>query len=149
MTLRIEGMDDLLANLKRMGDLGERHGARAVRATAEKVRTDAVQAVQKGPATGRVYERGSGQNLSATHQASAPGEAPNTDTGNLAGSSRVSHDGLAADVVFQAPYAEALEFGTFRMEPRPFLNPALMKNADYFKKQLEEALDRAANEVSK
>lgn len=148
MTTSITGDAELMRNLKRLGDAGRREGSRAVRATAEKVRSDAIKSIQRGPATGRVYERSGGQNLSARHQASAPGEAPMTDTGNLAGSGKASHEGLFSDVIFTAPYAIDLEYGTFNMEPRPFLIPALEANRAFYIRQLKVALERAANGVS-
>ena len=149
MTPRIEGGDELLRNLRRFGKAGKRQGERAVRATAEKVRSDAIKAIQRGPATGRVYERGGGQNLSATHQASAPGESPTTDTGNLVSSGKADHMGLTSDVKFTAPYANALEFGTMKMEPRPFLHPAMVANRAFYIRKLEEAVSRAAREAAR
>jgi len=145
----IEGTENVIRKLRALGQAGEQEGARAVRATAEKIRTDAVRAIQQGPATGRTYERGSGQNLSASHTASAPGEAPMTDTGNLASSGRVSHEGLGADIIFQAPYAKWLEYGTMKMGERPFLVPALKSNQRYFSDQLQRAISRAADKADR
>ncbi len=60
------------------------------------------------------------------HQASAPGEAPAMDTGNLVNSIQVEMTGPAAAVVYtNVEYALYLEFGTIDMEPRPFLQPAV------------------------
>lgn len=53
---------------------------------------------------------------------SLPGEMPHLITGNLQDSVKVKAKGLEADVVVEAPYAYALEFGTSRMAPRPFIN---------------------------
>ncbi len=62
----------------------------------------------------------------APHQASAPGEAPAIDTGNLVNSIQVELTGPAAAVVYtNVEYAPYLEFGTIDMEPRPFLQPAV------------------------
>ena len=62
--------------------------------------------------------------------ASAPGQAPATDTGFLV-SSIFSEVGIdRGDVVgfvrASAPYAVHLEFGTMNMAARPFFEPALM-----------------------
>lgn len=81
-------------------------------------------AVQTGMAAGgggRIYIR-----RGRTHQASAPGQMPATDTGNLAGSMQHELDrskgvGYYYTSVEYAPY---LEYGTTRMLARPFLTPA-------------------------
>lgn len=73
-----------------------------------------------------------------THQASAPGEAPAIDTGNLANSIQVDLHGLSAVIGTNAEYAEALEFGTVRMAPRPFLAPAMAKARPHFKAGLKQ-----------
>ena len=74
-------------------------------------------------------------NLSPKHQASAPGDAPATDTGHLVNQiavDAVKESGRDAYVIVrsQAKYSNALEFGTRHIEPRPFMAPALQKNAD-------------------
>ena len=85
--------------------------------TALDVEAAAKTAIQTSPATGRVYGK---------HQASAPGEAPATDTGNLAGSiSVVPISPMTAEVQVTAEYAEVLELGGVHVEARPFLAPAV------------------------
>lgn len=64
------------------------------------------------------------------HRASAPGESPATDTGFLATAIRARETEETAttikgQVVADAKYAAALEFGTRKIKPRPFLAPAL------------------------
>lgn len=91
---------------------------RGVVAATEEVRNEAVRLIQSGPKTGRVYGR---------HQASAPGEAPASDTGRLVNSITTAFDDvkLTGTVAANTDYAEYLEYGTATMEPRPFLRPAL------------------------
>ena len=65
--------------------------------------------------------------------ASKPGDAPNTDQGTLIKSIRLEVDpsrGKAA-VGTNLPYAKALEYGSTKrkIEPRPFMRPALDKFA--------------------
>jgi len=67
------------------------------------------------------------------HYSSEPDFAPNSDTGALADSIFFNFTGhLTAEVVSVADYALALELGTSRVEARPFLGPAAMKNAPFF-----------------
>ena len=104
----------------------------AVNQAAEQTRSEMVLAIQRGPATGKVYEK---YNPRRTHQASAPGEAPMSDTGDLArhittdqqnpsSVKRLGNVGAAAGAPDGFEYADFLEFGTDDMEPRPFAWPA-------------------------
>ncbi len=71
---------------------------------------------------GEVYLRPGG----IEHRASAPGEAPAIDTGNLVNSIATELTGPASAVVFtNVEYAPYLEFGTKDIAPRPFLQPAV------------------------
>lgn len=112
--------DALVARIRQAAMRGVVRGTEAVRATA-------IRSIQTGPKTGRVYRR-----RGVEHQASAPGEAPASDTGHLVQNSgtRYEPDVLTGFVTFSAAYAAPLEFGTVNMEPRPFLRPALAANAD-------------------
>jgi len=89
------------------------------------IRNKAVAKIQAGPKTGRRYKRGS-----ITHQASAPGEAPATDTGKLASSAEfeIDEQGLWAIISFSAFYAKILEFGSRFIRPRPFLFASVDEN---------------------
>ncbi len=97
----------------------------ALAATAFAIQRDAVQSIQRGPKSGETYTHGR-----KTHTASAPGEAPASDTGNLAKSIRVKLEKARgyAEVIAHAPYAPHLEFGTSRMAARPFMGPAFHRN---------------------
>ena len=91
--------------------------ARIVAKTAIDIEAGAKTAIQSSPASGRVY---------GAHKASAPGEAPATDTGNLAGSIQsVSAGPLTWEVHVSAEYAETLELGGVHVAARPFLSPAV------------------------
>lgn len=85
-------------------------------------------AIQGPPKSGRIYKHG---NIS--HQASAPGEAPATDTGALAANSLVKRIGTCDfEVQFNQEYAAPLEFGAPRVLPRPFLRPAVEAHRKFF-----------------
>lgn len=74
------------------------------------------------PKTGRTYRR-----RGIVHQASAPGEAPASDTSILVNSRRIvlNEAAIKATLLFSAKYAAYLEHGTRHMEPRPFARRAL------------------------
>lgn len=60
------------------------------------------------------------------HRASAPGEAPATDTGALVNSGYAKRARQALwRVGFTTEYAAPLEYGTPKILPRPFLRPAV------------------------
>lgn len=71
----------------------------------------------------------------AGHRASAPGETPAVDTGNLVNSIKSelvssSDTDAWANVGTGVEYAEYLEFGTSRMESRPYMRPAYDENVE-------------------
>jgi phage gpG-like protein len=74
------------------------------------------------------------------HIASAPGESPAIDTGFLANSLQVAEEGLTAYVGTNAEYAEVLEFGGARMEPRPYFEPAFTDEAPTFEQGVKDLL---------
>ena len=89
--------------------------------TALDIQARAQMAIMNPPKSGRIYRRGN-----VVHQASAPGEAPATDTGNLVNSAYTKKLGDSDyETGFTAEYAAALEFGTAKIEPRPYLRPAV------------------------
>lgn len=114
----------LTADMKRRASL-------LVRATALNVQAHA-QASMSGSKRGRQYRR---------HQASAPGEAPAIDTGTLFNSITVEVAGeLSAAVGTNVEHGLHTEFGTSRMEPRPWLAPAMEAVAPEFEAGLKELL---------
>ncbi len=105
--------------------------------TAHAVRTAAVLAIQNPPKTGGIYTKRGKQ-----HQASAPGEAPATDTGYLANSIQVDYEpgNLSAAVTVSAEYGEVLELGGRNIAPRPYLMPALEKEKDDFEAAIRDLI---------
>jgi len=89
--------------------------------TALDIQARAQMAIMNPPKSGRIYRRGN-----VAHQASAPGEAPATDTGALVNSAYTKKLADADyETGFTVEYAAALEFGTPKIEPRPYLRPAV------------------------
>lgn len=89
-------------------------------------------AMNESPRTGRIYKKGK----TVTHQASAPGEAPAPDTGNLINSvfsgiiDRV-RGAITGRIVVNKEYAAHLEIGTAKMRPRPYIASTIKANWDY------------------
>lgn len=98
----------------------ETNAGRAVRETIFDIESRS-KALMAGAKSGEMYARPNGR----MHQASAPGEAPAIDTGNLVNSIQTQMIGASSGIVFtNAEYAPVLELGGVKMEPRPFFTPA-------------------------
>lgn len=93
---------------------------------AFRVDEEAKSSIQTGAKTGRTYKR-----RSVTHQASAPGQAPATDTGRLVSSISAMREAFLKYTVGsrerESPHGFWLEFGTSKMAARPWLTPAAEK----------------------
>lgn len=112
----------LTSNAGAIMSLLEKRGSDLVRDTAARLEAE-IKISYTGRKSGRIYKRGS-----RTHQASAPGEAPAVDAGNLSNSTQwVQESRLRAVIGTSAEYAEVLEFGGVKMLPRPFMGPAFEK----------------------
>jgi phage gpG-like protein len=131
----VSGLNETLANLKKFDQRMVDEAQKVYDDTAVRVQNVAVRSIHKGPKTGRSYGR---------HKASAPGEAPATDTGALASSiARVSGKPGAA-VGTNLEYGKHLEFGTTNIKPRPWLFPALESQRKYFETRMADIGKRAA-----
>ena len=141
VTIRLEGSEQLQRQLRRLaGDLREEAG-RTVLATAIEMRADIVQRIQRGPASGITYKK---SKPTRTHTASAPGQAPMSDTGRLANSITFDRVGnLTATVGSALNYAPWLEYGTSRMAARPFFRPAVERMRPIYIGKLEDIIRRA------
>lgn len=93
-----------------------------VRKTAFDVEAE-VKKEMRAPKSGRVYRRGS-----RSHQASAPGQAPAVDYGQLINSIQVDNvTELKSTVGTNVEYAMPLEYGSRRIAPRPVWRPVIEK----------------------
>jgi HK97 gp10 family phage protein len=61
-------------------------------------------------------------------------------TGRLKGSITHRHDAESAYIGTDVKYAPYVEFGTTKMDPRPFLRNAITNYADDYKRIIEESL---------
>jgi HK97 gp10 family phage protein len=80
---------------------------------AGEIQTEARHLISEGSVSGK------------GHVASLPGEPPNMDTRHLMNNIEAYRTGeTSAEVRSEASYAAALEFGTSKMAPRPYMKPA-------------------------
>lgn len=159
--VEIVGLNELIDQFKQFGIDGRKALGKTLDSMGQKSRTDAIKSIQREPKTGKVYEhvfrtingkvtpyklRSEQQNLSPEHRASAPGEAPATDTGRLVSSIKFTRQPNATYgfLFSRLNYAFWLEYGTVNMAERPFLRPAVRKNAAWFTEQMQKRLDQLA-----
>lgn len=103
---------------------------RWLRGVAEQMAGDIKLRFNTGPA-GRTYKRGK-----RLHVASSPGYSPNSDTGALKASIRKTPAGrLKYHIGASGRYAQYLEQGTTKMQPRPYIGPVF---ADWTGSKIED-----------
>ena len=134
--------------------------ALAIIAGAFAIQASAVENVQRGAKTGIVYDKGKG----ITHQASAPGESPASDTGNLASrllsnkAVEFTNGNLEATIgihnLSATPYARRLELGDVfgplaagvgRIQARPYMRPAYDTNIKQITKDIADATKKGTD----
>lgn len=116
--------------LKRMAARTPQQVARALYAAGQLIELDAERSITAGAVSG------------AGHVPSLPGQAPNADTHFLDSNieTRIGGPGVV-EIVSLAPYSAALEFGTSRISPRPFMKPAAERN----RRKVVELVGEAVN----
>lgn len=137
MTMTIEGLDEFKRAIAEAKQEVRAKAEKAVHRSTLRVQTAAVKRIQRGPASGEVYEK---YNPRRTHQASAPGQSPMSDTGRLASSVETYVSGLEGWVFTRVEYGAYQEFGTSRIKPRPWLLPSIEEDAPRFRAELMEIL---------
>lgn len=120
----VRGSEQLRRNLARLAGSQRRQAQRDGLEAGIRVVETHVKVALQTPGSGEVYTRGG-----ISHRASAPGQPPAIDTGTLINSIEVGEvTPMQAILGVGAEYGEYLEFGTSRMEARPFLRPAMDEN---------------------
>lgn len=142
-SFKIEGLDRIQKATQAVQQAVASEIDKAVFASAQKVVTEAKTSIANGQKTGRVYRR-----RTVTHRASAPGEAPASDTGRLV-NSITAYPAKAGEAVAVAgrgsvKYARMLEFGTTKISARPFMLPAMEKSRAWIRERLAKAVRKAA-----
>ncbi len=137
MSVTIIGLDKLNATLKALERSVGRHSKSAYIAGGKLVEGEAKRSIQER-SPGKMVVRHREGGASYRHLAAGPGEAPNTDTGRLVSSinTEIVDDGVLVGTNLQ--YGKNLEFGTKKMDARPWLIPALTKKSnDIIKLQIQ------------
>ena len=144
MTVRIEGVRDVERKLEALAKNYDRATADAAVAGAQLVRSEAIKRIQdqSGGQPGTRYRSGGG---SYTHAASAPGDAPNTDTGRLVSSVQIEITGSFVFVGSTLDYAAHLEWGTTSMQARPWLHPSKEARRADIERLFKQGVDRVSD----
>lgn len=144
--IELTGTKELQAALREFGLQADREIEAIVRGTAQNIRTHAIKSILRGTKSGVTYEK---TNPKRKHRASAAGEPPASDTGRLANAITANIEGKSAEIVAGTEYAAHLEFGTLKMEPRPFLTPAVELERHKWDARLNALVDKAARGIIK
>ena len=144
--VQIDGLDRIHKASARVREEISKELVKGLFVSAKRVEGDAKKSILNGKKSGREYTRGS-----VTHRASAPGQAPASDTGRLVNSINGDLDrgNKSATIRVAAKYGKPLEFGTSKIAARPFLFPALEKNKKWIAERLNKGLVKAIIRVSK
>ena len=126
INLKVTNLKKVLSQLNRLQKDMEVPFQEIVKGGGQLIRGEAIKSIQTGSKSGVMYQM---YNPRREHRASAPGEAPASDTGNLVSKIIVKQKSKdITSVESNADYSAYLEYGTSKMEPRPFMLPAFEKS---------------------
>ena len=123
---KVTNMKLALSQLDKLAKNMELPFQEVVKGGGQLIRTEAIKSIQTGAKSGVMYQK---YNPRREHRSSAPGQSPASDTGNLVNKIIVRQK--SSDVVSvesNANYSAFLEYGTSKMQPRPFMLPAFEKS---------------------
>ena len=126
ITFKVSNLKKVLSQLDKLEKDMEIPFQEIVKGGGQLIRTEAIKSIQTGSKSGVLYQM---YNPRREHRASAPGQAPASDTGNLV--SKIIVKQKSADVTnveSNANYSAFLEYGTSKMEAIPFMFPAFEKS---------------------
>ena len=142
MTFKFSGVEEATKALEKVKEDLDKDMKEILLGGGQLIRGEAVRSIQQGSKSGKTYKR---YNPTRTHKASAPGEAPASDTGFLVSNIRVKEQKDIVVVSSEASYSKFLEFGTSKMLARPFLFPAFEKSkpkiAEVIFRKIKQSLD--------
>ena len=144
ISIQVKGFKKVMSSLKNLEQDLEKPFREVIVGGAQLIRGEAIKSIQSGPKSGRIYEK---YNPRRTHKASAPGQAPASDTGNLIRNIVVKQENPdLVKVESNAIYSSFLEFGTSKMLARPFLFPATERSR---KKIAQAVFNRVVKEIKR
>ena len=122
----VKNLKKVLSQLDKLENDMEVPFQEIVKGGGQLIRTEAIKSIQTGAKSGVMYQK---YNPRREHRASAPGQAPASDTGNLVSKIIVKQKTKnVVNVESNADYSAFLEYGTSKMEARPFMLPAFEKS---------------------
>ena len=143
MTFKFSGVQDATKAIEKVKEDLENNMQEVLLGGGQLIRGEAIRSIQQGAKSGKTYKR---YNPTRTHKASAPGEAPASDTGFLVSNIRVKDEKDLVQVRSEASYSKFLEYGTSKMLPRPFMFPASEKSkpkiAEILFQKIKQSLDK-------
>ena len=123
---QVKNLNKVLSQLKKLDEQMEVPFQEVVKGGGQLIRTEAIKSIQTGAKSGVIYQM---YNPRREHRASAPGQSPASDTGNLVNKIIVKQKNRnTVQVQSNANYSAYLEYGTSKMEARPFMLPAFEKS---------------------
>ena len=123
---RVTNLKKVLSQLENLNKQLEPEFQEIVKGGAQLIRGEAIKSIQTGAKSGVMYQM---YNPRREHRASAPGQAPASDTGNLVSKIIVKQKTRnITNVESNANYSAFLEYGTSKMQARPFMLPAFEKS---------------------
>lgn len=141
MRMKLQGLQEIKSALVKLPIEVRAAADKALAEAASNIADDVVRSIQTGKRTGLMY---------GSHQASAPGEPPANKTGNLANSVSTVRLGATSHFVKVAAYYSGfLESGTYKMAPRPFIEPAIERGAKMVKRLTKAAVQKAIARLAK
>ena len=144
INIKVKGLKEAKEIFKKLEEDLQQPFREVILGGAQLIRGEAIKSIQTGPKSGRVYQK---YNPRRTHTASAPGEAPASDTGNLVSQIMVRQETRDNVLVeSNALYSSFLEFGTSKMLPRPFLFPATERSRP---KIVQAVFNRVVKEINR
>ncbi|MCB1713003.1 MAG: HK97 gp10 family phage protein [Candidatus Riesia sp.] len=140
--------DGVQAALSKLARIAPDRAQAIVEASAHMIQDRAVKNIQGGVRTGKFYRATKDGKM---HQASAPSEFPKSNTGNLVKNITVEKvpNQVAATVGSRdaAEYGYYLEFGTSKMQPRPWLGRSAEQEREAINKLIDNTVNRLLDEL--
>ena len=145
--INVKNVEKVMGQLRKLNRQLEPDFQEVVKGGGQLIRGEAIKSIQTGSKSGIVYQK---YNPRREHRASAPGESPASDTGNLVSKIKVKQKTKnRVWVESNADYSAYLEYGTSKMQPRPYMLPAFEKSREPITKAVFNRVVRKIEELVK